>query len=75
MLFLFRLLKPSISSWIEINIPFQLIQDKKIKCVYDYVIFVLSFLEYFPAKATRFEGLIMDVANMAEDILEISVTL
>ncbi|KAL8470957.1 hypothetical protein ACS0TY_033507 [Phlomoides rotata] len=39
-------------------------------CIHDHAIFVLSFLEYFPAKANRFKGPIMDVDNEAEDILE-----
>ncbi|KAL8492201.1 hypothetical protein ACS0TY_023728 [Phlomoides rotata] len=39
-------------------------------CIHDHAIFVLAFLEYFPAKANRFEGPIMDVDNEAEDILE-----
>ncbi|KAL8492205.1 hypothetical protein ACS0TY_023732 [Phlomoides rotata] len=39
-------------------------------CIHDHAIFVLSFLEYVPAKASHFEGPIKDVDNEAEDILE-----
>ncbi|KAL8463534.1 hypothetical protein ACS0TY_034259 [Phlomoides rotata] len=43
---------------------------QKIMCIHEHAIFVLSFPEYFPAKANRFEGPIMDVDNEAIDILE-----
>ncbi|KAL8492204.1 hypothetical protein ACS0TY_023731 [Phlomoides rotata] len=39
-------------------------------CIHDHAIFVLSFIEYVPVKANRFEGPIKDVDNKAEDILE-----
>ncbi|KAL8491445.1 hypothetical protein ACS0TY_023173 [Phlomoides rotata] len=43
---------------------------QKIVCIYDSVVFVLSFLEYFLVEANRFEAPITDAANEAEYTLE-----
>ncbi|KAL8551008.1 hypothetical protein ACS0TY_000188 [Phlomoides rotata] len=42
----------------------------RIMSIHDFAVFVLSFLELFPAEANCFEAQITDATNEAEDILE-----
>lgn len=42
----------------------------KIKSIREYVMFLISFLEDFPEKASRLEGKLRDVANETENIIE-----
>lgn len=45
--------------------------EEQIKSIHEYVIFLLSYLQDFPEKASRWEGEIRDAAHQIEDIIEL----
>ncbi|KAL8557601.1 hypothetical protein ACS0TY_004886 [Phlomoides rotata] len=46
-------------------------EREQLTSIREYVIFLISFLENFPEKANRLEGKIRDLANEAEDVIEL----
>ncbi|KAG6409373.1 hypothetical protein SASPL_127412 [Salvia splendens] len=43
---------------------------EKIGSIHEYAVFLLTFLEYYPERASRWEGKLRDLAHEAEDIIE-----